>query len=63
MEETEEGVFKGEWQKRSVRNPNNYNLYICYKSTAVQISRNEIFLSSLKYGYIYNMETQTFTGK
>ena len=36
--ETKEGVLKGEWSKLSPKNPNNLNLYISYKSSAVQIS-------------------------
>ncbi|CAI2358841.1 unnamed protein product [Moneuplotes crassus] len=61
LTEISEGVLKGDWKKYTNKNPSNLNLYICYKSSAIQISRNEIFLSSLKYGYVYNMQTQAFT--
>lgn len=62
-EEEKKGCFKGEWLKYSPKNPNNINLYLSYKSCAIQISYNEIFISSLKYGYIYNTETHQFTGQ
>ena len=58
-----ENCFKGEWLKFSPKNPNNINLYLSYKSSIIQISNNELFLSSLKYGYIYNIDTHQFTGQ
>lgn len=58
-----EHCYKGDWLKFSPKNPNNINLYLSYKSSAAQISKNEVFISSLKYGYIYNTETHQFTGQ
>ena len=62
-EESKEKWFKGEWSKHSPKNPNNINLYLSYKSSVIQISHNEVFLSSLKYGYIYNTDSHQFTGQ
>lgn len=62
MGEGEPG-YKGEWLKYSPKNPKNINLHLSYKSCCVQISHNEIFLSSMKYGYIYNTDSQQFTGQ
>lgn len=62
-EDGKEHCYKGEWLKFSPKNPNNINLYLSYKSSAIQISHNEVFISSLKYGYIYNTESHQFTGQ
>ena len=60
---TKTNCYKGDWSKLSPKNPNNINLYLSYKSSAIQISKNEIFISSLKYGYIYNTDKNQFTGQ
>ena len=62
-EENKKHYYKGEWAMQSPKNPNNISLYVSYKSSAVQISYNEVFISSMKYGYIYNTESHQFTGQ
>ena len=53
-------MYTPKWEKVVHKNPKNYNLFLTPRSTAIQINRKELFISSLKCCYIFNTETKEF---